>query len=98
MKNELITGAIGTTLSAVGTSIQTNEILETISIIITIIGAIITFIVMPILNWYKSAKADGKITKDEIKEGVNTLSEGINQVIDASKNNKEKEDKNDCNK
>lgn len=82
MKNELITGAIGTTLSAVGTSIQTNEILETISIIITIIGAVITFIVMPILNWYKQAKKDDKITKDEIKQGVDIVSGGIKKVMD----------------
>ena len=33
--NNLLIGTIGTTLSFIGTAIQTNEILQTISIIIT---------------------------------------------------------------
>ena len=40
MKNEIITGTIGTGLSAVGTATQTNEILQTVSLIITIKGKI----------------------------------------------------------
>ena len=38
-----------------------------ISLILTIMGTIIT-IAMALLNWYKQAKRDGKITKDEIKD------------------------------
>lgn len=92
MQKELITGVVGTTLGAVGTAVQTNEVLETISLIITIIGAIISFILVPIISWYKRAKEDNKITKDEIKEGVDIISNGINQVIDSTKDNK-KDDK-----
>lgn len=80
MKHELITGAVGTTLGVVGTATQTNEILQTISLIITIIGAVISMIVVPLLSWYLKAKADGKITPDEIKEGAETLADGLEKT------------------
>lgn len=82
VKNELITGAVGTTLSAVGTGLQTNEILQTISLVITIIGGLITFIVVPLLNWYKNAKKDGKIDADELKDGINIVVDGSEKVKD----------------
>lgn len=80
MEKEIITGTIGTCLSAVGTATQLNEILQTVSLIITIIGGIITFIVVPLIAWYNKAKKDGKIDVDEIKEGITTVSDGINKV------------------
>ena len=82
IKNELITGAVGTTLSAVGTGLQTNEILQTISLVITIIGGLITFIVVPLLNWYKNAKKDGKIDADELKDGIKIVVDGSEKVKD----------------
>lgn len=92
MKKEFLGGTIGTILSATGTALQTQELLQTISIVITIIGAIISMIVIPILSWYKNANRDGKITKDEIKEGIDTLQEGIESVKD-SLDDKKKGDK-----
>lgn len=82
MEKELITGAVGTTLGVVGTATQTNEVLQTISLIITIIGAIISMIIVPILSWYIKAKKDGKITPEEIKEGAETLGDGVEKVKD----------------
>lgn len=83
MKNELIAGGVGTALSAAGTAAQTNEVLQTISLIITIIGALISFIVVPLLNWYKSAKKDGKIDVEEIGDAANTLKDGLKKTQDA---------------
>ena len=80
MKRELIGGTIGTLLSAPGTALQPQEVLQIISLVITILGAIISMIVLPLLTWYKNAKKDGKITKEEIKEGVETLQEGLEDV------------------
>ncbi len=82
MRNSLnfIIGGVASSLSAVGTSIQTNEVLQIISLVLTIVGTLITFIVLPLLNWYIKAKKDGKITIDEVKEGVDTLQEGINST------------------
>ena len=89
MKNELITGAIGTTLGAVGTATQTNEILQTISLVVTIVGAIISMIVVPLISWWQRAKKDGKITEEEIQEGIEIISDGL----DSLKDKKDKEDK-----
>ena len=90
MKDKSLVGILGTMLGATGTALQSNEILQTVSLIITIIGAVITWIVIPILNWWKESKKDGKITAEEIKEGVDVLQEGINHI----KNEKEKNDEN----
>ena len=87
--NELVLGVIGTSTSAVGTAIQTNEVLQTISLIITILGGIVSLIIIPILTWYRNAKKDGKITVDEIEEGAKTLQEGLEGTKDLiDKNNK----------
>lgn len=82
MKHELITGGIGTALGVVGTVTQTNEILQTISFIVTIVGAIFSMIVVPIISWHNRAKKDGKITSEEIEDVVKTTSEGIEKVKD----------------
>ena len=89
MKQELLSGTIGTTLSIIGTAMQTNEILETISLVITIIGGVITFIVVPILNWYRHAKKDGKIDAGEIKEGLDIIVDGSKRVKDEIDKGKE---------
>ena len=80
MREEMITGTIGTAFGIVGTSTQTNETLRTISLIITIIGAVITYIIVPLISWYLRAKKDIKITADEIKEGVEIIKEGTEKT------------------
>lgn len=89
IRDELIGGSIGTALSAVGTGLQTNDVLQTISLVITIIGGLITFIIVPLINWYKNAKKDGKIDKDELKDGVDIIVEGSEKVIDEIDDKKE---------
>lgn len=84
-----ITGLIGTALSSFGVLAQAHEIIEIISLIVTILGAILTFIVMPLLNWYSNAKKDDKITLDEVKEGVETLKDGIKAVEEEIKEKNE---------
>ena len=88
VNKELVGGMIGTSMSAIGTSFQTNEILQTISIVITIIGGIIT-IVMALLNWWNKAKKDGKIDKEEIQEGVDILVDGVKNLEDKMKDKEE---------
>lgn len=83
-------GIVGTFISSIGTSLQTNQILETISLVLTILGAIITLIIIPVLNWYQKAKKDGKIDTKEIKELSNTLQEGIKDVKEKVEKEKEK--------
>ena len=82
MNKEVLGGSIGTALSAVGTAIQVDEVLKYVSLAITIIGGIVSMIIIPILNWYKKSKEDGKISKEELEEGVKIISDGIDSVKD----------------
>lgn len=88
---EVVAGTFGTFLSAVGTSMQTEEVLQTISLIITIIGAIITYIVIPIVNHIRHSKQDGKITIDEIVEGADIIADGVEKVTDEVKKEEDKD-------
>ena len=80
MKEELIAGGIGTGLAAVGTATQLNEVLQTISLVITILGALVSFVVVPLLSWYRNAKKDGKITADELKDAAEALKDGLDKT------------------
>lgn len=80
MKNELIAGGIGTGLAVLGTATQLNEVLQTISLIITILGALVSFVVVPLLSWHRNAKKDGKITADELKDAAETLAHGLDET------------------
>lgn len=82
MNKEVIGAGAGTILSATGTALQTNEVLSTISLIITIAGGLLT-IAMALYNWFNKAKKDGKIDKDEIKEGLDIIQEGTKDIKDA---------------
>lgn len=89
IREELIGGSVGVALSAVGTATQTNDILQTISLVITIIGGLITFIIVPLANWYKNAKKDGKIDKEELKDGFGIIVEGSEKLKDEIDGKKE---------
>jgi hypothetical protein len=91
VNKETIATATGTALAAVGTSIQPDEILRYVSLIITIIGGLITLVtaiwglVAKIKAWHKKAMEDGKIDDAEKEELKGIIKEGINdgkQAID----------------
>lgn len=88
MKNEVLLGGAGTALSVVGTALQVNEILQTISLIITIVGGLVSLVAVPLLTWYKNAKKDGKIDAEEAEEGAKTLEEGIKDFSEHIKKGK----------
>ena len=79
MNREVIGSAVGTSVSAVGTATQTNEILQRISLILTIVGTLIT-IIMALVNWWKNAKKDGKIDDGEKEEGKNIFKKLIEAI------------------
>lgn len=51
---------------------QTNEIFQIIELIISILTSVV-LISFRLWKWYKEAKSDGKITKDEIQEAINII-------------------------
>lgn len=85
MNKEIFGGLFGTSLSAVGTAIQVDEVLRYISLGITILGGLITMIIIPLVNWYKNAKQDGKITKEELEEAGKIISDGAQGIKDSTK-------------
>ena len=85
---EVIGAIIGTSTSAVGTAMQPSEVLQIISLVLTIIGSCIT-IAMALISWWKKAKADGKITEDEIQEGIEIIQNGVDDLKDKTKEDKE---------
>lgn len=89
MKQEILLGGAGTTLSVIGTVTQFNEILQTISLIITIIGAIVSIVIVPIISWYREAKKDGKITKDEVEDLTKTIDKSVDELKDKIDDGKE---------
>ena len=80
MKHDEIVGFGGTIFGGVMTAIQANEVLQVIQAILTVVGLLIT-ISYTIWKWYRKAKADGKITEDEVDE----LMEDLNKVKEDKK-------------
>lgn len=82
----------GNVLSLTGTLTQTNAQLETISLVLTCVGmaitilvTLITVVIPKIKKWWVKASKDGKITPDEIKEGVAIVEEAIETVKETVK-------------
>ena len=93
-KDILSVGIVGSGISATGSAISMELIDRILSISCSAIGLIIAIvmgIIIPLIRWYKNAKADGKITKDELEEGKEILQNGIESVKNAQ-DKKEKED------
>lgn len=63
------------------TATQTKEVFEIVSLILSIVISIL-IIVSKIVDWYKRAKADGKIDEDEIKEGIDIIVDGTKEIKD----------------
>ena len=57
-------------------SIQVDEILKYVQLIAGILATIIS-IAFSIWKWWKKASADGKITKDEIKDGIEIIKDHL---------------------
>ena len=85
---------IGTGISAVLTMVQTNEIFQIISLVLTILTTLLTFI-FTIYKWIKLSKEDGKIDEDEIKQGIEIVEDFKESLDKISEEFNDKEDKND---
>lgn len=86
----IIGSSVATVLTAMGMT-STNEVLEMVSLILTILGALLNFVIIPFIKWLKKAKSDGKITTEEVEEGLNTIAKGCEEVKDIVEQNKKEE-------
>lgn len=85
-KNLLIWAGNG--VGYVFTAIQTNEVFQIIELCFSV-ALTILLIVYRIWKWYEEAKKDGKITADEVKEGIDILVDGTEEIknqIDGKEN------------
>ena len=86
---------LGVTMSAIGTATQTDPLLQNISLILTIVGAVIA-IVSSLINIYQKVKKNDKITSEDIKQVLDTTDKQIKDIKDAlpKKENKDGQNQN----
>lgn len=95
MDDKLLFGVVGTAVSATGAGLSVTEIQAIVSIVVTILGFIISVFVplcIKLYNKIKKAKEDGKIDKEEIKDIIETGKEIVDEtkkVVDDIKNKKD---------
>lgn len=75
---------VGSVFGTICTALQTDEVLRYIQLGLTILSTLFA-IAFTIYKWWKKASEDGKITKEEIED----LTDDISDVL----NDKEKGDK-----
>ncbi len=96
-EDKLMCGLVGTAVSAAGTGLAISEVQAVISIVITVLGFIISVVVpfiLKIVKKIKEAKKDGHITEEEAKDIINTVIEDGKDVLDEAKEltNKDKKE------
>lgn len=83
-----IGGVSGSAVSFLGLSLEDAD--HIVGIICGVVGLIITIIstvIVPLLRRIKKAKADGKITLDEVTDIIESTTEDIKKVNDSIKDN-----------
>lgn len=75
LKDEIVCLS-GNAISWTLTASQTKEVFEIVQIIASIIVSLLT-VAYIVWKWFKKAKADGKITADEVVDLVNQVKEEI---------------------
>ena len=83
-----IGGVSGSAVSFLGLSLEDAD--HIVGIVCGVVGLIITIIstvIVPLLRRIKKAKADGKITLDEVSDIIESTTEDIKKVNDNIKDN-----------
>ena len=90
-EDKIMIGILGTSVSAVGAGLSVTELQAIISIIVTVLGFIISVLIplcVKLYNKIKYAKADGKVDKEEMEDIISTGKEILDEtkkVIDEVK-------------
>ena len=64
--------------------LQTNEVFQIIEFVLSIIVSIV-LLIYRVWKWWKDANKDGKITKEEIEDGINIVVGGVEEIKDKVK-------------
>lgn len=93
----LVGGTVGTMISALSIDVDNLRSIESIvAIVCTSLGLLITIItslIIPLIRWYARSKKDGKITPDEVVDGVETLRDGLKDIQDKLEDNNKEDHK-----
>ncbi len=84
----------GDGILALLTASQTNELLQWISLALTILTTIVT-LAFTIYKWWKKAKADGQITIDEVEELIKDIDKAKSDTENIIKSVTKEEEKDD---
>ena len=79
--NDKFLDIVGITFQSMLTIAQTDEIFRIISLVLTIISAVVV-LARNIYKWYLKAKKDGKIDANEGKELIDIVDDGVNNIKD----------------
>ena len=80
--DKIMCGVVGTAVGATGAGLSVTELQAIISIIVTITGFIISVLIpliIKLVKKIKSAKEDGKITKEEVDDIASTVKEIVDE-------------------
>ena len=72
---------IGCGTGVVFTALQTKELFQVISLILTCVATLVT-IAYTLYKWFKKATEDGKISSDEVDELVDIIDKGSKEIKD----------------
>ena len=89
-ENSSVFGGFASIFEFVLTALQTDEVLRYVNLGLAIITSVVS-IAWIVWRWYKQAKADGKITKEEVEDLIDQVGGEIEKVNKKADNNK-KED------
>ena len=81
--DELTCGIIGTGLGAAGAWMSVTDIQAIVSIVVTVLGFVISVLIpliVKLIKKIKAAREDGKIDKDEIKDIMSTGKEIVDET------------------
>lgn len=69
-------------------SLQSNEVLKVIELVLSILVSIV-LISYRVYKWYKLAKSDGKITKEEVEDLTKSIEKDVEDLKDKIDDGKE---------
>lgn len=67
-----IVGWVASGVAGVFTTIQENPVIQIISFCLTILSVLVS-LAYTLWKWYRKAKADKKITEEEVEEGLQII-------------------------
>lgn len=89
MNKELVGSVVCTAVAGTSTAIQPDQVFAYIQMGLTILATLIT-IILGLRAWWKDAKKDGKIDKEEVDEAVKIVEDGVKTIIDSTKKEEKK--------